>query len=118
MNPATNFWAGEAEDAFVRDAAIRRRYEVETAGGKWTQMMAQTHIGYTGWQQPDRDVMPPVQRIDIPKAEEGIEVMANDEPPRARAGAFVEQDGIVAIEAEHHEGAVDALGIAWITIPN
>lgn len=51
-------WAEKARGYFARDAAIRRRYEVETAGGKWTEMMAQTHIGYTGWQQPDRDVMP------------------------------------------------------------
>ncbi|HEX4736524.1 MAG TPA: glycosyl hydrolase 115 family protein [Allosphingosinicella sp.] len=117
MNPATNFWAGEAEDAFARDAALRRRYEVETAGGKWTQMMAQTHIGYTGWQQPDRDVMPPVQRIHIPKAGEGIEVMAS-EPPRVGTGAFVERDGIVAIEAEHHAEAVGGNGVGWITIPH
>lgn len=50
--------AAEARRFFAQDAVIRRRYEVETAGGKWTQMMAQTHIGYTSWQQPDRDVMP------------------------------------------------------------
>ncbi|HEX5184417.1 MAG TPA: glycosyl hydrolase 115 family protein [Allosphingosinicella sp.] len=116
-DPTTNSWADRAEEAFARDAEIRHRYEVETAGGKWTQMMAQTHIGYTGWQQPDRDMMPPVQRIDIPKADEGIEVMANDERPRRQTGAFVERDGIVAIEAEHHAEAVGGNGVGWMTIP-
>ncbi len=45
---------------------IRRRYEVDTAGGKWTSMMAQTHIGYTGWQQPDADVMPALATVEKP----------------------------------------------------
>ena len=52
--------AAEARRYFAQDAAIRRRYEVETAAGKWTSMMAQTHIGYTGWQEPPADVMPSV----------------------------------------------------------
>jgi hypothetical protein len=117
-NPATNFWASEAEEAFARDAAIRRRYEVDTAGGKWTQMMAQTHIGYTGWQQPDRDVMPPVQRVEAAKGNEAFEVMTNDERPRVQAGPFVERDGIVAIEAEHHTEAIGGNGVGWITIPH
>ncbi|MGE7204159.1 glycosyl hydrolase 115 family protein [Sphingomonas sp. NPDC019816] len=55
-----------ARGYFARDAAIRRRYEVETAGGKWPSMMAQTHIGYTGWQQPDSDVMPALATVDKP----------------------------------------------------
>ena len=61
--------AGFAEAArgyFAQDAAIRRRYEVDTAGGKWTSMMAQTHIGYTGWQQPDSDVMPALASVEKP----------------------------------------------------
>jgi hypothetical protein len=63
---SANRLADEAELLFRRDGEIRRRYEVDTAGGKWTQMMSQTHIGYTGWQQPPRDVMPEVRRIALP----------------------------------------------------
>jgi hypothetical protein len=53
--------AAEAERAFARDAALTRRYH-EIAGGKWAGMMAQTHIGYTGWNEPPADVMPPLVR--------------------------------------------------------
>ncbi len=124
-NPLANAMADVAERAFARDAEIRRRYEVGTAGGKWTQMMAQTHIGYTGWQQPDRDVMPAVRRIDgpVPAApvRGGFTLLApqpSAESKAARVGsAFVEQDGIIAIEAEHHTEAVGENGVGWMTIP-
>jgi hypothetical protein len=61
---------GKAADAarlFARDAGIRRMYEVDIAHGRWTQMMAQTHIGYTGWQQPPADVMPQVPQSPAPE---------------------------------------------------
>ncbi|BCI69551.1 hypothetical protein SUS17_172 [Sphingomonas sp. S17] len=58
--------ASAARDYYERDAAIRRRYEVETAGGKWPSMMAQTHIGYTGWQQPDTNSMPALATVAKP----------------------------------------------------
>ncbi len=59
-------FADAARGYFAQDAAIRHRYEVGTAGGKWTSMMAQTHIGYTGWQQPDADAMPALATIEKP----------------------------------------------------
>ncbi|WP_322963630.1 glycosyl hydrolase 115 family protein [Sphingomonas fuzhouensis] len=62
---ATRF-AEAARRYYAQDGAIRRRYEVDTAGGKWTSMMAQTHIGYTGWQQPDADVMPALATVAKP----------------------------------------------------
>lgn len=120
QSPAANAMADEAERAFARDAEIRRRYEVATAGGKWPQMMAQTHIGYTGWQQPDRDVMPPVQRIAAPATRTANQSLPTPKPDAA-AGAgtsFLEQDGVIAIEAEHHAQAVGGAGVAWITIPH
>ncbi len=65
---AAERWATRARGYFAEDQALRRRYE-GLSGGKWTQMMAQTHIGYTGWQQPDADVMPalgPVAPLPTP----------------------------------------------------
>jgi len=63
---ATDASADLAERLFARDREIRRRYEEETAGGKWPHMMAQTHISYDNWQQPEADVMPQVRRIAVP----------------------------------------------------
>jgi len=51
--------AKTAATLFANDHRIAARYEA-LAGAKWTHMMAQTHIGYTGWQQPDTDIMPAV----------------------------------------------------------
>jgi hypothetical protein len=70
----TNALAGAAEALFANDAVIAERYE-SRAGGKWVHMMDQTHIGYTGWQQPPTDVMPAVERIRAPAtAEMGVAI--------------------------------------------
>ena len=71
----TNALADSAAALFARDAAISRYYNQELAGGKWSHMMDQTHIGYTYWQQPDSNAMPAVERIALPDAAEmGVSV--------------------------------------------
>lgn len=62
---STNAWADEAERLFARDAELARVYETDIAGGKWVRMMSQPRIGYTHWQQPDRNVLPALARIDV-----------------------------------------------------
>lgn len=63
----TNALADKVAELFQRDEELRVVYEEEIADGKWTQMMAQTHIGYTYWQQPEEQAMPAVFRIDVPE---------------------------------------------------
>ncbi len=62
---SANTWAGEAKQRFARDAELARVYEQDIAGGKWIHMMSQPRIGYTHWQQPDRNVMPTLARVDV-----------------------------------------------------
>ena len=85
----TNALAEEARRLFARDREIRRRYEEQTAGGRWAHMMSQTHIGYTGWQQPEQDVMPEVRTIDLPeRAAMGVALEGSDDSwPGASATA-------------------------------
>lgn len=72
---ATNALADTVRMLFDRDAALSRRYNHEIAGGKWVHMMDQTHIGYTYWQEPPRDVMPRVDVIRVPDgAEMGVAI--------------------------------------------
>jgi hypothetical protein len=59
--------ADEAARLFANDRAIAARYE-GLAGAKWPHMMAQTHIGYVGWQQPETDMLPAVARTAGPVA--------------------------------------------------
>jgi len=61
----TNAKADEVAQRFAQDSEITRKYH-EINGGKWNHFMDQTHIGYTYWQQPDRDVMPKVTRLTVP----------------------------------------------------
>jgi hypothetical protein len=99
-----NAFADQAEAAFKRDRDITEAYHALN-GRKWDGMMAQTHIGYTGWQQPERQMMPSVQRV----------------PGMARPIVFLSArrraptDGI-GIDARDYIRAVGGKGLAWRTI--
>jgi hypothetical protein len=57
-----NAFADDAEAAWREDQALTDAYHA-LAGGKWDHMMDQAHIGYTTWQQPERQIMPEVRRV-------------------------------------------------------
>jgi hypothetical protein len=65
---STNELAVQARALFQADADLSARYNHDLAGGKWNHMMDQTHIGYTGWNQPDTNVMPEVRELNLPAA--------------------------------------------------
>jgi hypothetical protein len=62
---ATNWLARRVEELFGQDSILTGRYHTELANGKWNHMMSQTHIGYTYWQQPERNAMPAVEEINL-----------------------------------------------------
>ena len=69
----TNELPDRARKLFERDAEISSYYNTRLAGGKWKHMMDQTHIGYSGWQEPPRNVRPRVDVIQVPvPAEMGV----------------------------------------------
>ncbi len=75
---ATNDMADRVEELFQKDAEITEFYHNELSGGKWDLMMAQTHIGYTYWQQPPENIMPEVIRIEVPESSKmGVAVEGN-----------------------------------------
>jgi hypothetical protein len=67
---SANEYAKRASELFQADAAMSAYYNTHLAGGKWSHMMDQTHIGYTGWQQPPSNTMPQVITREIPEAEQ------------------------------------------------
>jgi len=76
---ATNDLADRVKDLFKKDAEISHYYNKILAGGKWNHMMDQTHISYTNWQQPDKDVMPEVKNIEIPEVSDmGVAIEGSD----------------------------------------
>ncbi|MBN2520432.1 MAG: glycosyl hydrolase 115 family protein [Bacteroidales bacterium] len=71
----TNEMAKKVQELFNRDAELTDYYNKTMANGKWNHMMDQTHIGYTSWQQPDKNIMPEVKTINLSKnASMGIAV--------------------------------------------
>jgi hypothetical protein len=87
---ATNDLAARARALFDRDAELSRYFNAELAGGKWSHMMDQTHIGYTYWQEPPRNTMP---RVDVIQngvaADMGVSIIERNwpPPPVGRGGA-------------------------------
>ncbi|MDR0658758.1 MAG: glycosyl hydrolase 115 family protein [Mediterranea sp.] len=104
-DPAANAWADKAEACYLRDSLITLHYHNDIAGGKWNHIMSQTHIGYTYWQQPEKNVRPEVKRVSRNPAAEL--------PP-----VFIEKDGYVSVEAPHYTRAVDSEEVRWIVIPD
>ncbi|KAA3437695.1 glycosyl hydrolase 115 family protein [Rufibacter hautae] len=77
---ATNDLAAKVKRLFDRDAALTQTYHKEIANGKWNHMMSQTHISYTYWQQPEKDVLPELKQINLPAAAEmGVAVEGSDQ---------------------------------------
>lgn len=75
-----NDWAEKTKQLFQKDADITNYYHTKLANGKWNLMMAQTHIGYTYWQQPEKNVMPEVKEISLPgDAEMGVSIEGSGE---------------------------------------
>ena len=84
----TNELAARVRVLFDRDATISEFYNTQLAGGKWNHMMDQTHIGYTYWQEPSRNVMPRVDVIQLPVAAEmGVAIVEQNFASRPTGGA-------------------------------
>lgn len=110
-DPRANVFADRAEAAFARDQAITDQYHA-TANGKWAGMMLQTHIGYTSWQQPDKNVMPAVQRVP------GATPDAAAVQRQLERGAAQASASGVALQAAQFSRAVNGRGLTWTAIAN
>lgn len=91
----TNDFANRVKKLFARDAEISHYYNKVLADGKWNHMMDQTHISYTYWQQPEKDVLPKVDEIEIPiPADMGVSIESSDKwwPKEKSEAVFPEFD--------------------------
>lgn len=55
-----------AQALFQKDKDLTNFYHTQVANGKWNHQMDQTHIGYTGWQSPNRDALPRMTQVNVP----------------------------------------------------
>jgi hypothetical protein len=63
---SANDMAARTRRLFQADADLADRFNHTLAHGKWDHMMDQTHIGYTYWQEPPKNTMPPVTELALP----------------------------------------------------
>jgi hypothetical protein len=60
-----NLYAEKAKELFKADADLADYFNHKFAGGRWDHFQDQTHIGYTSWQQPDRNTMPRLSNMKL-----------------------------------------------------
>jgi hypothetical protein len=65
---SANDMLARTEQLFREDAELSDYFNHTLAHGKWNHMMDQTHIGYTGWQEPPTNTLPPVTQLVLPAA--------------------------------------------------
>ena len=76
---SANDQADSVRKYFEKDASLSKYYNTVMSGGKWNHMMDQTHIGYTYWQQPEKNVMPELKYIQLnDSAEPGLAIEGSD----------------------------------------
>lgn len=102
-NNKANEWAWKVRECFERDSLLTYHYNRIMSGGKWNHMMDQTHIGYTYWQQPEKQAMPHVKFISTQSATSPV---------------FVEKNGYASIEAEHFSRSTQGNKTRWAVIPS
>src|SRR6185503_18151900 len=107
-DPRADVFARQAHDAFRQDSVLVAQYHTLN-GDKWDGMMLQTHFGYTGWQQPEKNVMPDVKLLNS-NASAKVEFVEPVLPP-ARPGEL-------SFDAVRFSRARDGKRLKWHTIPN
>jgi hypothetical protein len=60
---SANAYAAQVRRLFANDAALTDEYNHKLLDGRWNHMMDQTHIGYTFWNEPPLNAMPPVTEV-------------------------------------------------------
>ncbi|MDX1543610.1 MAG: glycosyl hydrolase 115 family protein [Christiangramia sp.] len=80
---STNLYADKVKEKFFKDEQLTKYYHDTLADGKWNHMMAQTHIGYTSWNEPPVNRMPEITYIQTPTSP-GIGYVIEDGVSSAR----------------------------------
>lgn len=118
-----NYYADKAKALYEKDSLITLEYH-QLNNGKWNHMMSQTHIGYTYWQQPNRQRMPIVRYVpaDSVKTEPPVtKTIATRSvvPSGAKGNVFYEdaQNG-VSIAADHYTTLNHSKDITWTVLPD
>lgn len=120
----TNGYAQLAEAAYRTDSLITLQYH-QLNGGKWNHFMSQTHIGYTYWQQPEKNKLPELKwltpadtLLQKPAIDTTVTLYKGPLPAKKNKHTFYEYDRVVSIDAAHYTRAVNKKGFSWQILPD
>jgi hypothetical protein len=118
-----NVLADKAEALFKKDAELSEYFNTKLANGKWNHFADQTHIGYTYWQQPNKNAMPKVERVKTEDIKQEIKKDSTQNnwvifPPNLAKKSFVEINKYVSMEAVNFSRKINSETITWKTIPD
>jgi len=109
---------------YLKDSLLSVQYNTFN-NGKWSHMMDQTHIGYTYWQQPPRNRMPAVQRLETEPVKPAPAVSKSEGsttesmiPLTSKGYTFFEKDGYTSIDATHFSRAIGSAAVKWKILPD
>jgi hypothetical protein len=118
-----NQYADKVKSLYLQDSLITLEYH-KLNNGKWNHMMSQTHIGYTYWQQPNRQRMPlvryvPADSVKVQQTEAPVIAIRSAVPAGIKGNIFYEdsQRGI-SIAAEHYSKLNNSNTINWTIVPD
>jgi hypothetical protein len=119
-----NTYADKVKQLYTTDSLISTEYN-SLANGKWNHMMDQTHIGYTYWQQPNKQKMPEVMYVreeSMATDPGGNSNVHNDNiakiPKGLKGNIFYEHDKYISISADHFTNAINSNKITWQVLPD
>lgn len=118
-----NILADKAEAFFKKDAELSEYFNTKLANGKWNHFADQTHIGYTYWQQPNKNAMPKVERVKSENSKQEIKKDSTENnwvifPPNLPKKSFLEVNKYVSMEAANFSKAIDSQENTWKVIPD
>lgn len=106
-NPLANMMADSAKWFYAQDSVLTARYHTIN-NGKWNHMMSQTHIGYTYWQQPEKQKLPALEYVAEGSKRTAITPESRPNP----------ETHFAAIEADNYKKRVNGSGLFWKRIPD
>ncbi len=78
---SANLYAEKTKELFFRDEELSDAYH-NINDGKWNHLMAQTHIGYTSWNNPPNNKMPDISYIQVEEQAGLAYAVEHGEPSR------------------------------------
>ena len=121
--PDANRYADYAKTCYIEDSLLTLQYH-QVANGKWNHMMDQTHIGYTYWQQPPKQVMPEVRYVPANAQQHppGVALATYSSldsiPANQKGNVYYEKDGVVSINSARWTRTVNGKKVQWKIIPD